>query len=165
MPEYAFGTEARRVLIGERYILPDHDGVDRPALVTAATVQEAESVAYCGVTFDDGRSAICTMPLSTGELAAWKQHRDTFFGVVGQRSTHANSTLEFYDFFHESYKCESKERLLEVMANAHDFEQLRSLDQPQLASIHAERMTRVALAAGACDAKVSPHAEPSATTA
>jgi hypothetical protein len=160
IPEYAFGAAAHRILIGERYMVPDHDGVERPALVTAATVMEAERVVYCGVTFDDGRSAICTMPLSTEELAAWKQHPDTFFGVVGQRSTQANSALEFYDFFHESFRRESRERLLEVMANAPDFEQLRNLEQPQLASIHAERMRRAALAVGASDGEVPHQADP-----
>ena len=159
MPEYAFGAEAHRVLIGERYMVPDSTGEERPALVTAATVAEAERAAYYGVTFDDGRSVICTMPLSNAELAAWRRHPDTFFGVVGQRSTHANSALEVYDFFHESFRRESRERLLEVMANAPDFEQLRNLDQPQLASIHAERMTSAALAAGASAAEVSHPAE------
>lgn len=60
------------------------------------------------------------MPLSTEKLAAWKRHPDTFFGIVGQRSTYANSALAFYDFFHESLRRKSKERLLEVMANAPD---------------------------------------------
>jgi hypothetical protein len=160
MPEYAFGADGHRILIGERYIVPDQDGVERPALVTAATVMEAERVVYAGVTFDDGRSAICTMPLSTEELAAWSRHPDTFFGIVGQRSTHANSALDFYDFFHESFRRESRERLLEVMANAPDFEQLRNLDQPQLASIHAERMTSAALAMGAHDVEVPHPADP-----
>ena len=128
--------------------------------MTAATVAEAERAAYYGVTFDDGRSVICTMPLSDAELAAWRRYPDTFFGVVGQRSTHANSALEVYDFFHESFRRESRERLLEVMANAPDFEELRNLDQPQLASIHAERMTSAALAAGASAAEVSHPAEP-----
>jgi hypothetical protein len=68
IPEFAFNAEARRILIGERYLVPDHDGVERVAEVTAATVAEAEKVAYCGVKFEDGRSAICTMPLSIDEL-------------------------------------------------------------------------------------------------
>ena len=146
MPEYAFNAGAQRILIGERYLVPDHDGVERPAEVTAATVLEAEQVAYCGVTFEDGRSAICTMPLSIEELAAWRRHPDTFFGVVGQRKTRADSPLELYDWFHECFKRSSKEQLLEAMANAPDFEQLAKLDQPQLASIHAERLTNAALA-------------------
>jgi len=148
IPEYAFGADAHRVLI--RRALhgagPRRRGSARPGDCRNSYGSGARRL-LC-VTFDDGRSAICTMPLSTEELAAWKRHPDTFFGIVGQRSTHANSALEFYDFFHESFRRESKERLLEVMANAPDFEQLRNLDQPQLASIHAER-TSAALAVGA----------------
>jgi hypothetical protein len=146
IPEFAFDTDAHRILIGERYMLPDHDGGERPGKVTAATVLEAERVACCGVTFDDGRSAIYKMPLSIEELAAWRRHPDTFFGILGQRSTHANSPLELYDFFYESFRRESKKRLLQTMATAPNFEQLAKLDQPQLASTHAERMTRAALA-------------------
>jgi hypothetical protein len=146
MPEYAFNPGAQRILIGQRYMVRDYDGVERPAEVTTATVAEGERVAYCGVTFEDGRAAICTMPLSQEELAAWKRHPDTFFGVVGQRNTRADSPLELYDFFHESSKRSSKEQLLKAMASAPDFEELARLDQPQLASIHAERTTNAALA-------------------
>jgi hypothetical protein len=148
IPEYAFNADARRILIGEHYLVPDRDGVELPAEVTAATVIEAHRVAYCGVTFENGQSAICIMPLSDKELAAWRRHPDTFFGTLGQRSAHANSGLELYDFFHESFRRETKERLLEVMVSAPDFEELAKLDQPQLASIHAERMTNAALAMG-----------------
>jgi len=52
---------------------------------------------------------------------------------VGQRSTEPNSALEYYDFLHGSFKRESKERLLELMADARDLEQLAKLDQPRLA--------------------------------
>jgi hypothetical protein len=148
IPEFAFNTDARRILIGEHYLVPDRDGVELPAEVTAATVVEARRVAYCGVTFENGQSAICTMPLSDVELAAWRRHPDTFFGTVGQRSAHAHSELELYDFFHESFRRETKERLLEVMVSAPDFEELAKLAQPELASIHAERTTNAALAMG-----------------
>lgn len=146
IPEYAFGTEKQRIVIGQRYMVSDADGVERPAEVTTATVAEAERVAYCGVTFEDGRAAICTMPLTDEDLAAWRRHPDTFFGILGQRHTRVDSPLDMYDFFHASFKQCSKEKLLEAMAGAHDFEQLAKLDQSQLASIHAERMTNAALA-------------------
>jgi hypothetical protein len=80
------------------------------------------------------------------EMAAWRRHPDTLFGVVGQRSTKAETPLEFYDFVHESFKRESKERLLEVMAGSPDYERLTKLTQAELASIHAERITNVVLA-------------------
>jgi hypothetical protein len=36
--------------------------------------------------FDDGRSSIWSMPLSTEELADWRRHPDTFFGIVSTAS-------------------------------------------------------------------------------
>ena len=74
-------------------------------------------------------------------MAAWRQHPDTFFGVVGQRSTRADTPLEFYDLFFEAFKGMSKEQLLDAMATAPDIEQLAAFDQPRLASIYTERMT------------------------
>jgi hypothetical protein len=35
---------------------------------------------------------------------AWRRHPDTFFGVLGQRSTRADTPLALYDFFHEWFK-------------------------------------------------------------
>lgn len=146
IPEYAFGSGKQQIVIGQRYMVTDADGVERPAEVTTATVAEGECVAYCGVTFEDGRAAICTMPLSEDELAAWRRHPDTFFGTLGQRHARADSPMELYDFFHTSFKRSSKEQLLKAMENAPDFVQLTKLDQPRLASIHAERLANAAFA-------------------
>ncbi len=146
IPAYAFNPDAQRILIGQRYMVPSHDGVERPAEVTAATVSEGERVAYCGVAFDDGRSAICTMPLSAEELAAWRRHPDTFFGIVEQRNTRADDPLELYDFFCAAFKRSSKEELLKAMEDAPDFAELSKLEQPELVSIRAERTTNAALA-------------------
>jgi hypothetical protein len=65
--------------------------------------------------------------------------------IPKQRTTRADSPIEFYDFWLESFKSLSKSRLLELMAQAPDFEQLKILSQPELASIYAERMTYAAL--------------------
>lgn len=144
IPEYAFNADARRIRIGEHYMVADEKGVERPGEVTIASVAEAERVVYCAVRFEDGREVICRVPLSEGELAAWRQHPDTFFGVVGQRTTKTESPLEFYDVIHEWFNRETRERLLELMADAPDRERLATLDQPELASIYAERMTHAA---------------------
>jgi hypothetical protein len=145
IPEYAFHTNAHRILVGDRYMLPDQNGTQRPGEVTAAVVLEEQQIAYYAVTFDDDRSAIFTMPLSAEEMGAWRRHPDTFFGVVGRQKAQVSGVLEMYDALYESFKGESKERLLEFMAHAPDFEELAKLGQPQLASIHAERMTHMAL--------------------
>jgi hypothetical protein len=144
IPEYAFNPDAHRILIGEHYLVTDEQGRERPGEVTTATVSESEQVAYCALRFEDGREVICRMPLSEAELAAWRRHPDTFFGVVGPRTTKTDSPLEFYDAIHEWFKRETRERLLELMADAPDIGRLSTLDQPQLASIYAERMTHAA---------------------
>jgi hypothetical protein len=83
IPEYTFNPDAHRILIGEHYLVTDENGIERPGEVTAATVAESEQVAYCAVRFEDGR-VISRMPLSEADLAAWRKHPDTFFGVVGR---------------------------------------------------------------------------------
>jgi len=146
IPEYAFDPAAQRVLIGDHYMIDDN-GTERLAVVTAATVAENEKVVYYGVEFQDGRSGVSRMPLSDAEVAAWRQHPDTFFGVPAPRITKTNSPLEFYDVIHEWFKRESKEQLLKAMADAPDHNRLANLDQPQLARLYAERMTHAAFGA------------------
>jgi hypothetical protein len=139
IPEFAFGDVSQRLLVGQRYSVTDGEGVERIGLLTTATVMDAEEKAYCALSFDDGTSAIYSWSLSQEEMAAWHRHPDTFFGVVGQRTTKARDPLELYDFILSGYKNTPKERLLEFMAGAPDITELRKLDQPVLASIYAER--------------------------
>lgn len=146
MPQYAFGAATERIRIGGRYMVPDAHGTERAAEVTTAVVVEAQRHALCGVTYDDGTSALCTMPLSDDELEAWREHPETFFGTIGQRRKSQSGPLEMYDFFHESCRTASKEKLLDAMKGSADLENLSALTQAELASIHAERLTYGALA-------------------
>jgi SEC-C motif len=146
IPEFAFGEGAPRLLIGQRYLVKDGDGTEQPGLLTTATVVETERAAYCGLTLDNGKSIICSWPLSDTEMAAWSRHPDTFFGELGQRTTKADGPLELYDFFHNTYQQTPRERLLELMAEMPGITDLRQLDQPALASIYAERCVNVAIA-------------------
>ena len=139
IPEFAFGEGAPRLLIGQRYLVRDEDGTEKPGLLTTATVAESERTAYCGLSFDDGKSGIYSWPLSAAEMAAWRKHPDTVFGEVEQRSTKAKDPLELYDFFHSVYRQTPRERLLDLLAEAPDIAELGQLDQPALASIYAER--------------------------
>jgi len=146
IPEFAFGEGAPRLLTGQRYLVKDGDGTERPGLLTTATVAESERTAYCGLSFDDGKTGIYTWLLSDAEMAAWRKHPDTFFGEVEQRSTKANDPLELYDFFHNAYRQTPRERLLDLLAGAPDIAGLRQLDQPALASIYAERCVNAVMA-------------------
>lgn len=146
IPKFAFGESVPRLLVGQRYLVKDADGTERSGLLTTATVAEPERTAYCGLTLDNGKSIICTWPLSDSEMTAWRKHPDTFFGEVGQRSTKAKDPLDLYDFFHSSYRQTPRERLLEFMAGATDIAALSQLEQPALASIYAERCVNAVMA-------------------
>lgn len=139
IPEFAFEDGISRLLIGQSYLVKDENGIERVGKLTTATVAEAEQKAYCGLSLDNGKGIICAWQLSELEMAAWRRHPDTFFGEVGQRSSKANTPLELYDFFLNSYRNTPKERLLEWMAGAPDFAALAKLDQAKLASIYSER--------------------------
>jgi len=149
MPEFAFGAAdpGRRILVGGRYEVPGPDGTVTSGTITSVTIAEAESTVYAGVQLDDGSAVICTMPLSEAEMNAWRRHPDTFFGQPHRRKQKVEDPLDLYDFFFDSYKTTPAARLLELLAQASDIEQLRGLTQPELASIYAERSTYGAMTA------------------
>lgn len=141
--EYAFGEapSESRLLIGNRYEVDDGSGGKLVGVLTTATVVDSEGVAYCGFQLEDGRHILSKAPLSPAELAAWKRHPDTFFGMVEQRKISITDPVEFYEFVLASYKGTSKKKLVEFLAKAPDIEALSRLEQPELASVYAERLT------------------------
>lgn len=156
IPELAFGNNEARLLIGQRYLVQDADGNESPGLLTSAVVAEEEKMAYCILSLPNGKSWTYTWPLSDDEMAAWRKHPDTFFGEVGQRSTEIEDPVDLYNLIHSTYRQSSKERLLEFMAGASDIENLRTLDQPQLAAIYAERCANSILAEKSQSATAPP---------
>jgi hypothetical protein len=127
-------------------LVKDDSGAEHLGLLTTATVMESERVAYCGLSVENGTSAIVKWSLSDGELAAWRRHPDTFFGDVQQRERKADHPLDLYDFFHSCYRSSTREQLLTLMAGARDFAELDQLDQPTLVSAYAERCAYQVLA-------------------
>ena len=158
IPEFAFGEANQRLLIGGRYLVKDAEGRDRIGLITAANVVEQERKAYCGVSLESGESVILTWPLSDAELAAWRRHPDTFFGVLGQRTHKAEGPLQLYDFFLNGYSRTPRERLLEFLAGVLSPEQRESMSQSELASMYAERSVYAVLANQEAKAAASPPA-------
>lgn len=146
MSVFAFGQGDRKLTIGNRYSVASANGQQRVGVLTTATVLEPESRAYGALTFDDGASEIHYWELTQEELAAWRRHPDTFFGQVQQRQKKIETPLQLYDFFLDNYKITPKERLLEILATSTDIEDLKKLDQPQLASVYAERCAMAAWA-------------------
>jgi hypothetical protein len=138
-PELAFAGQTQRLLIGETYLVSDSKGVERPGKLTSATVVEAESKAYVTHLLDNGEAVIGTVPLTPEELAAYKRHPDTFFGVEMKAPRKVETPLELFDFVMESYRVTPRERLLEFMADHPDVEELKTMSKVDLTEIYAER--------------------------
>lgn len=60
---------------------------------------------------------------------------ETFFGEIRKPGGKASTLVEFCDFFYETYKNTSREKLLEWLASTPDIERLRTLPQEDLAII------------------------------
>ena len=132
IPEFAFGDNSSRLLIGQQYLVKDETNADILGVLTSGTVLEPERAAYCIFACQDGKSRIIKYPLSDSELAVWQRYPDTFFGEVGQRSTNTDDPAELYDLIYGTYSKTPRDLLLEFMREALDFDKLRDLDQPFL---------------------------------
>ncbi len=146
-PHLAFGDVEQRLLIGDRYRVPDESGAEVEGTLASAVVMEHEKVAVCAVNTDDGRALLVHMPMTEEELAAWKRHPNTFFGEVS-RNGKSESVLDLYDFFMRTYTKTPKAKLLEFLAGSPDIARLAELDQGELASLYCERVATSVFARG-----------------
>jgi hypothetical protein len=128
-----------RLRIGDRYLIPNGSGAMVPGTLESAVVLERERLAWGVYATDDGRRFIVTCPMTEDELAAYRRHPDTFFGVVQEVAKQLSNPVEMYDFFFSTYSQASREKLLEFLASAPDLEHLKKLSQPELARTYAER--------------------------
>jgi hypothetical protein len=140
IPELAFSEgKSDRLRIGDRYLIPDGSGLLVPGTLETAAVMEGEGLAYGAYATDDGRRLMVSCPVTEDELAAYRRHPDTFFGVVQEVPKQLSNPVDLYDFFFSTYSKSSREKLLEFLAGAPDIESLKTLSQPELARTYAER--------------------------
>jgi hypothetical protein len=136
--DLAFGdSTVPRLRFGQRYQIPNKDGVEAPGRLYEASV--LERTVYGCYELATGEHVVVTCPLSDDEVAAYKKHPETFFGELRRPTPRAETFTELCDFFYESYKATPCERLLEFMCSAPDCEQLKRLTQADLAITYAER--------------------------
>ena len=147
-PELAFGRNPDRLTIGHRYLVPAGNGLEVPGTLESAAVLEPERLVYGSYALDDGRRIMAGVPLTDAEMAAYRRHPDTFFGVVQPVSKQISDPLDLFDFFYTSYKETPRERLLEFLATAADIDDLRNLSQPELVKTLAERYVHGTLRRG-----------------
>ena len=142
IPEMVFQHPrgVRQLKIGQYYQVPFGDGQMVSACLVTAIVLEGEMKIYAIYKKADGIQFIVTESISEVELTAWRRHPDTFFGEVQQVQHTSDNWLELAGFMYQSYKSTPREKLLDWMKDAQDFEQLNTLPQKELAIIYCERM-------------------------
>jgi hypothetical protein len=145
IPEFAFNSGTQRFVIGQKYPVPTPDGKEVTGELTAAWVSETDKLVYGAYKLMDGSSIIATCSLTDEEFSAYKRYPDTFFGVYRKQGKKVESPLELFDFFFESYRNTSKDRLLEFMKEHPDYENLKKESQRELAIIFCERVVYSAM--------------------
>jgi len=147
-PEFAFADKDAppRLIIGEKYIIPNEDGQNIEGVLVNASVLETEKKVYGIYRTAAGQQLICTNPISEEELIAYRRQPDTFFGVTLRQTRKAKDPLDLFDFFYESYKSTPRERLLEFVKNRPDFVVLQKLDDKELLISYCEGLVYSAMA-------------------
>ena len=145
-PEFAFGeTEEPRLIVGQEYLIPGPNGEDVIGVLEQA-IANPESAKAIGVyRLADGTQVLATNPLTRAEVAAYKRHPETFFGTVSPSACKANDPLDLYDFFFETYGHAPREKLLDLISEHQDAEQLVGLTREELAILYCERLVEAAV--------------------
>jgi hypothetical protein len=146
MPSVAFGSsQTPRLVIGQRYLVPDASGRDVTAVLTDAIVNEEKREAVGVYRLDTGQSIIATCPLTSEEVEDYRHFPDTFFGVYRKKGQKIEDPIDLFDFFYNAYKDTPRERLLEFVRDAPNFAELEQLSQKDLAEVVCERWSYAAM--------------------
>ena len=138
LPEFSFGAARNRLLLGQRYTLESEQG-SVTGVLESADINVSEKRVSGIIRQDDGSRTIVQIPVSDAEIEAYQAAPQTFFGVLQPKRT-LKTPLEAYDWIYESYRHNTKEHFLKLLAGAPDLESLSQLTQPELAKIYAERV-------------------------
>jgi hypothetical protein len=142
IPEFAFGDLSEgmpRLIIGNTYNLGDSEN-PVAGVLRHADVIENEKSAFCVLEVPGEEDKIYKFELTDAELAAYRNHPETFFGKYDEKSKkQLRDPLDLYDWLHKGYSSASKEQLLKLLKDAPDIEDLKRLSQKELASIFCER--------------------------
>ena len=141
LPSETFHGNSERLVIGDTYFFEDIGDNGLIATVTSATVNKFDKLIYIGT--DKGR--ILTRPISDDELKDYEQHPDTFFGVVHRQGARIEDPFELFEWMLNVYINTSKQRLLELMKDRPDIEQLARLSQEELAIFCCEGWVNASL--------------------
>ncbi|RYY04583.1 MAG: SEC-C domain-containing protein [Gammaproteobacteria bacterium] len=138
--DVSFGRVKKRYLIGSYYELPLNENKGKVnCRLKDATVTEHDGGVYL-VFETSGGDLIFRDQLTDHELNAYRQHPDTFFGVIQKKSREINTPLEIYDFLYETYKNSPKETLLQFMKDSPKLKDFEMLERETLVNLYCQHM-------------------------
>lgn len=140
LPSEAFGRSSSRVIIGETHTLKD----GMIGTVTTATVSESERQVYIG----DSRGRIFCQPISDEELADYRAHLEAYFGRIQSVPKTAKSRYEFFEWLMEAFKGLSRDTLLDRLAAAPNFDDLKNMNDTDLLAEYCEGLAATFEASG-----------------
>jgi len=122
--------------VGERFEVAGPGGESVEGVLESGVVMPEQKAAWCVFRSKDGNRFVNTMPLTDTELEAYRQHPSTFFGTIDRNAGRKQvvTAMEHFDFLWESYQTTSRDKLLDWMQAAPNIDELRTLDQIELAT-------------------------------
>lgn len=144
LPPVAEG-ERERLKIGQSY---NFENAGIRGKVTSAIVMEDERKIYVTVYVQDGKSHMLSEEISDRELEVYRAYKDTYFGVIQYVNKGVKTPYEFFEWMMESYRNTPKDKLLSWMNDCGDFDDLKKLNQLELALTYCERATCASLNEG-----------------
>jgi len=148
LPSEVFSTDTMpRLKVGKLYLVPGPDGVNIPAELMQAVVADKKAHAVLRDP-KTGKNWIGTFEMTSEELVDYARHPDTYFGVYQKQNKGVQTIMDMYDFFAEAYENTPKDKLIALLTNYPDQEEIKHLSQKELAEMVAERYTYGAMANG-----------------
>jgi hypothetical protein len=136
LPSETFFDNPQHLKIGEKYFFEDIGENGSIATVTTATVDERKKILYIGT--DKGQ--ILTRPISENELADYRNHPDTFFGVVHKQGKRTDDEYEFFERLVEIHMSYPKSNILNQIENWRDADKLKKFSHEDLVLEYCERL-------------------------
>lgn len=142
---FAIQPPASRLQIGSRSLVSRPDGENMEAFLESGVVMPEQQQAFCVFVGIDGTRFICSIPLTEGEVEAYKQHPSTFFGVIDQNAGRKplKTPIDYFNFFWAAAGDTPKEKLLEWMEAAPKLGNLSMLSQEELATRYCAQMAEL----------------------
>jgi len=136
LPSETLSDNPQHLKIGEKYFFEDIGENGLIATVTSATVDEIKKTLYIGT--DKGQ--ILARPISEDELSDYRNHPDTFFGVVHKQGKRTDNVYEFFEQLVEIHMSYPKSYTLNQIENWRDADKLKQLSHEDLVLEYCERL-------------------------